>query len=177
MLTQDFKVKGNYPGQRTISFANEHLKEAIQKYVEPFAGKITDFPMPKADLSDAADIYNGAFQYTTSRDRSWVHVDAWNKWAGVLFLTPDAPLSAGTAFYRFHDGTTCEADNKLLNNKEETDAASQDLTKWDLVDRAGNVFNRLILFNSHRYHMSMDYFGDSKENGRLFQVFFFSTER
>ena len=177
MLTQDFKVKGNYPGQRTISFANEHLKEAIQKYVEPFGGKITEFPMPKADLSDAADIYNGAFQYTTSRDRSWVHVDAWNKWAGVLFLTPDAPLSAGTAFYRFHDGTTSEADNKLLNNKEETDASSQDLTKWDLVDRAGNVFNRLILFNSHRYHMSMDYFGDSKENGRLFQVFFFSTER
>jgi hypothetical protein len=177
MLTQDFKVKGNYPGQRTISFANEHLKEAIQKYVEPFAGKITKFPMPKSDNSDAADIYNGAFQYTTSRDRSWVHVDAWNKWAGVLFLTPDAPLSAGTAFYRFHDGTTCDADNKLLNNKEETDASSQDLTKWDLVDRAGNVFNRLILFNSHRYHMSMDYFGDSKENGRLFQVFFFSTER
>ena len=177
MLTQDFKVKGNYPGQRTISFANEHLKEAIQKYVEPFAGKITDFPMPKADLSDAADIYNGAFQYTTSRDRSWVHVDALNKWAGVLFLTPDAPLSAGTAFYRFHDGTISEADNKLLNNKEETDAASQDLTKWELVDRAGNVFNRLILFNSHRYHMSMDYFGDTKENGRLFQVFFFSTER
>jgi hypothetical protein len=177
MLTQDFKVKGNYPGQRTISFANEHLKEAIQKYVEPFAGKITEFPMPKADNSDAADIYNGAFQYTTSRDRSWVHVDAWNKWAGVLFLTPDAPLSAGTAFYRFHDGTTSEADNKLLNNKAETDNASQDLTKWELVDRAGNVFNRLILFNSHRYHMSMDYFGDTKENGRLFQVFFFSTER
>ena len=177
MLTQDFKVKGNYPGQRTISFANEHLTEAIQKYVEPFAGKITEFPMPKADMSDAADIYNGAFQYTTSRDRSWVHVDAWNKWAGVLFLTPDAPLSAGTAFYRFHDGTISEADNKLLNNKEETDAASQDLTKWELVDRAGNVFNRLILFNSHRYHMSMDYFGDTKENGRLFQVFFFSTER
>jgi hypothetical protein len=177
MLTQDFKVKGNYPGQRTISFANEHLKEAIQKYVEPFAGKITEFPMPKDDMSDAADIYNGAFQYTTSRDRSWVHVDAWNKWAGVLFLTPDAPLSAGTAFYRFHDGTTCEADNKLLNNKDETDAASQDLTKWELVDRAGNVFNRLILFNSHRYHMSMDYFGDTKENGRLFQVFFFSTEK
>ncbi len=177
MLTQDFSVKGNYPGQRTISFANEHLKEAIQKYVEPFAGKITEFPMPKADNSDAAEIYNGAFQYTTSRDRSWVHVDAWNKWAGVLFLTPDAPLSAGTAFYRFHDGTTCEADNKLLNNKTDTDAASQDLTKWDLVDRAGNVFNRLILFNSHRYHMSMDYFGDCKENGRLFQVFFFSTER
>jgi hypothetical protein len=177
VLTQDFGVKGNYPGQRTISYANEHLKAAIQKYVEPFGGKIVEFPIPKPDLSDASTIYNGAFQYTTSRDRSWVHVDSWNNWAGVLFLTPDAPLSAGTAFYRFHDGTTSETDNKLLNNKSETDNYSQDLTKWEMVDRAGNVFNRLILFNSHRYHMSMDYFGDSKENGRLFQVFFFTTER
>ena len=66
---------------------------------------------------------------------------------------------------------------KILNNKAETDKYSQDLTKWELVDRVGNVFNRLILFNSKRYHMSMDYFGDSKENGRLFQVFFFNTER
>lgn len=177
ILSQPFKVKGNYPGQRTISYATEHLKKAIQTYVQPFAGKITEFPMPKADMSDAGDIYNGAFQYTTSRDRSWVHVDAWNTWAGVIFMTPDAPLTAGTAFYRFHDGTTSEADNKLLNNKKETDDSSQDMTKWDLVDRVGNVFNRLILFDSHRYHMSMDYFGDCKENGRLFQVFFFSTER
>jgi hypothetical protein len=177
ILTQDFFVKGNYPGQRTTSYANEHLKEVIQKYVEPFAGKITDFPIPKADMSDAATIYNGSFQYTTSRDRSWVHVDNWNNWAGVLFLTPDAPVTAGTAFYRFHDGTSIHDDNKLLDNKNETDTCSQDLTKWELVDRAGNIFNRLILFNAHRYHMSMDYFGDCKENGRLFQVFFFSTER
>jgi hypothetical protein len=92
-------------------------------------------------------------------------------------MTPNAPLSSGTAFYNFHDGTTCEKDQKIMNNKTETDISSQDLTKWQLVDRVGNVFNRLILFDSKRFHMSMDYFGDSKENGRLFQVFFFSTER
>jgi hypothetical protein len=51
------------------------------------------------------------------------------------------------------------------------------MTKWELVDRVGNVFNRLILFNSKKYHMSMDYFGDNRENGRLFQTFFFTTER
>jgi hypothetical protein len=64
-----------------------------------------------------------------------------------------------------------------MDNKEEIDNFSQDMTKWELIDRVGNVFNRLILFNSKRYHMSLDYFGNSKENGRLFQVFFFSTER
>jgi hypothetical protein len=177
ILTQDFSVKGNYPGQRTISHATEDLKNIIQKYVEPFAGKITMFPIPKADMSDAATIYNGAFQYTTSRDRSWVHTDKWNNWAGVLFLTPDAPLTAGTGFYRFHDGTASQADTDDLQNQKTIDRFTQDLTKWEMVDRVGNVFNRLILFDAHNYHMSLDYFGDSKENGRLFQVFFFSTER
>ena len=182
ILSQEFSVKGNFPGQRTISYANEHLKEMIQKYIEPFGGKITVFPCPKPDNSDKneekeKDIYNGAFQYTTARDRSWIHTDKWNNWAGVLFMTPNAPLSAGTAFYRFKDGATCEEDGKILNNKDEVDRFSQDLTKWEMVDSVGNVFNRLVLFNAHRYHMSMDYFGDTKENSRLFQTFFFSTER
>lgn len=177
ILTQEFSVKGNYPGQRTISYANEELKNIIQKYVEPFAGKITVFPIPKTDLSDANIIYNGAFQYTTSQDRSWIHTDKWNNWAGVIFLTPDAPVSAGTAFYKFCDGSSCQEDTNILKNQSIIDRFSQDLTKWELVDRVGNVFNRLILFNANNYHMSMDYFGDTKENGRLFQVFFFSTER
>jgi len=176
ILTQEFSVRGNYPGQRTISYANEHLKEIIQKYVEPFGGKISEFPIPKEDGSDASKIYNGSFQYTTSRDRSWVHIDGHNNWAGVLYLTPNAPLSSGTSFYKFHDGTTCKRDMELLENKKDIDNCSQDLTKWDKIDQVGNVFNRLILFNSNRFHMSMDYFGDNKENGRLFQVFFFSTE-
>ena len=177
ILTQEFTVRGNYPGQRTISYANQQLKDVIQEYVLPFGGKITDFPMPDESNMNNNDIYNGAFQYTTSRDRSWVHIDGFNNWAGVLYMTPNAPLSSGTAFYKFHDGTTCEKDQKILNNKTETDRFSQDLTKWYQVDKVGNVFNRLILFDSNRFHMSLDYFGDSKENGRLFQVFFFSTER
>jgi predicted O-methyltransferase YrrM len=177
ILKEEFTVRGNYPGQRTISYANQHLKDIIQEYIAPFAGKIIEFPMPDETNMYNNSIYNGAFQYTTSRDHSWVHIDGFNNWAGVLYMTPNAPLSSGTAFYKFHDGTTCEKDMVILDNKVDTDNYSQDMTKWQVVDRVGNIFNRLILFNSKKFHMSMDYFGDSKENGRLFQVFFFSTER
>lgn len=175
ILSQEFSVRGNYPGQRTVSYATQHLKDIIQGYVMPFGGKITDFPIP--DGKSNLNIYNGSFQYTTSRDRSWVHIDGYNNWGGVLYMTPNAPLSSGTAFYKFNDGAECQRDQDILENKKETDTYSQDMTKWKLVDQVGNVFNRLILFNSTRFHMSMDYFGDSKENGRLFQVFFFSTEK
>jgi len=174
ILTQEFSVKGNFPGQRTISYANEKHRDIIQEYVAPFGGKITDFPMLNDDCSNI--VYNGSFQYTTSRDRSWIHTDSRN-WGGVLYLTPDPPLSSGTAFYRFKNGEYSEEDVNVLNTNEQIDKYNQDQTKWELVDRVGNVFNRLILFNSKRFHMSMDYFGDTKENSRLFQVFFFSTER
>ena len=177
VLTQEFKVRGNYPGQRTRSFANNELKDIIQDYILPFGGKITEFPMPDETNKLDNNIYNGAFQYTTSRDRSWIHVDGFNNWAGVLYMTPDAPLSSGTGFYKYKDGTTYETDMKIMNNKTERDNSSQDLTRWEQVDKVGNIFNRLILFNAKRFHMSLDYFGNMKENGRLFQVFFFSTER
>ncbi len=170
ILQQDFKVRGNYPGQRTHSYATPELRDIIQKWVEPFGGKITQWPMGKDD-------YNGSFQYTTSRDRSWIHVDSWNNWAAVLYMTPNAPLSAGTGIYRYKDGSRFEWEQKIRKNKEEIDNASQDVTKWELVDRVGNVFNRIIIFNANCYHCSMDYFGTNKEDGRLFQVFFFSTER
>lgn len=166
ILKQEFKVKGNYPGCRTRSYASDKLKDLIQKYVEPYGGKITDFPMKE-------DAYNGSFQYTTSRDRSWIHVDSFNNWGGVVYLTPDAPVSSGTAFYRYKGGS-------MYGNasiKGDADTYSQDFTKWEMVDSVGNIFNRLILFNSKRYHISMDYFGTNLENGRLFQVFFFSTEK
>ena len=86
ILTQEFKVRGNYPGQRTRSFANQNLKEIIQEYILPFGGKIIDFPMPDESNKHDNNIYNGAFQFTTSRDRSWIHVDGFNNWAGVLYI-------------------------------------------------------------------------------------------
>jgi hypothetical protein len=173
ILKQDFLVVGNYPGKRTESYANQQVKNTIQKYIEPYGGKITIFPTKSTNDSN---IYNGSFQYTTSRDRSWIHVDSFNNWAGILYLTPNAPLSSGTNFYEYHDGTRDKTDMINNNNEIEINHCSQDLTKWKLVDSIGNKFNRLVLFRSDMFHMSGDYFGDCKENGRLFQVFFFSTE-
>ncbi len=180
ILSQEFKVRGNYPGQRTTSRATQHLKEMIEGYIQHFAGKIIDWPMPSSSDNDGRnnnDTYNGAFQYTTSRDRTWIHNDGWNNWAGVLYLTPNAPVNSGTGIYRFKDGTRTVDEAEARGNKKIIDENSQDYTKWELVDKVGNVFNRLVLFNSKQYHASMDYFGTNKENGRLFQVFFFSTEK
>ena len=54
---------------------------------------------------------------------------------------------------------------------------AQDMTKWELVDRIGNVYNRLVLYRGDHFHISMDYFGQDINDGRLFQTFFFDTEK
>ncbi len=177
MLTQNFSVTGNYPGRRTTSFANEEIKNLLEKIIEPLAGKILEFPMGEKN-KNGNDNYNGAYQYTTSRDRTWIHCDTWNNWAGVLYLTPDAPLSSGTGIFR-HKGTeiTTAREAEIKGVRTEIEDRGQDYTAWEMVDSVGNVFNRLVLFDSAKYHASLDYFGTKLENGRLFQTFFFTTER
>jgi ABC-type Fe3+ transport system substrate-binding protein len=93
----------------------------------------------------------------------------------VLYLTPDAPLSGGTGFYKH------KATGLLEPTKPGEDAAwdnqAQDVTKWELVSSVGNVYNRLILYKGSQFHTSMDYFGNDLYTGRLFQTFFFNTQR
>ena len=54
---------------------------------------------------------------------------------------------------------------------------SQDYTKWEMTAEVGNVFNRLVIYRGDYFHASLDYFGTNLQNGRLFQTFFFNTER
>jgi hypothetical protein len=170
-LRQEFKVRGNYPGQRTESFLSDATKKTLRDILYPFAGEITNW----------GGEYTGSFQYTTASDRSWIHADSTTDWAAVCYLTPDAPLTAGTGIFK-HKETGWSNFDYRNNDPEYLRQAppghdSQDYTKWEMVDRIGNVFNRLIMYRADNYHVSLDYFGKDMYDGRLFQVFFFNTER
>lgn len=173
-LKQEFKVRGNYPGQRTVSFLNDGLKESIQAILKPHAGNVTYWGGGEVN-------YTGAFQYVTASDRSWIHSDGTTKWAGVLYLTPDAPITAGTGLFR-HKETGLRGWNYGEHTEEETRACAanretQDYTKWEMTDMVGNIYNRLVLYRGDMYHVSLDYFGTDKYDGRLFQTFFIDTEK
>ena len=160
-LTQPFDVTGNYPGRRTKSFLTEDTKEAIQAIVYTAGGLVTDW-IDKDGLT-------GSFQLAYATDRTWIHSDHYNSWAAVCYLTPDAPLSGGTGLFRHKESGDYF--------KKDKDHESYDYTKWEMVDRIGNVYNRLIMYRGNIFHASLDYFGSTPEDGRLFQVFFFNTER
>jgi hypothetical protein len=161
-LSQEFSQKGNYPGSRTNSFINDNIKEIIQNILRPISGNVTSW-------NDAAGL-TGSFELATSLNRSWMHTDEYNSWAGVCYLTPDAPLSGGTGLFMY------KKTGSIYEDGTDYSLDTQDMTKWELVDRIANRYNRLVLYRSNIYHTSLDYFGNDLQDGRLFQLFFINTE-
>ena len=165
-LSQPFNVTGNYPGARTEVLPHNDSMNAKTMFESILHKKITWWP----------EKYNTAFQYTTKNDKTWVHYDPTN-WAAVLYLTPDAPLEAGTAIYRHKDSKihSLNRNDPLTdyNNSQELN----DVDKWEPIVQVSNIFNRLVMYRGEYYHRSMlPGFGDNQFNGRLFQTFFFNTE-
>lgn len=163
-LSQPFEVRGNYPGLRTKPYLPNDVKDAIQHIVYNAGGKVTDW-------FENGLGYTGAFQICTSQDRTWIHADSFNTWAAVCYLTPDAPLSSGTALYRHKASGEYEK-----TNNEQPHLDGNDYTKWERTDYVANKYNRLVVYRGNLYHASLDYFGNNYQNGRLFQTFFFNTE-
>lgn len=176
-LAQDFfySTTNQFPGLRTKSFLNDTIKESLESVIYPFAGRVVSWH-DDDELSST-----GAFQYTTEEHHSWLHTDGAVQWAAVLYLTPYAPHSSGTGFYR-HKKTGMEKFVYLTEKPTEKDRNHpyltdyKDMTKWELTDIVSNKFNRLVLYDATMFHKSLDYFGKDKYSGRLFQVFFFDTE-
>lgn len=102
-------------------------------------------------------------------DDNWIHHDLL-PWAGVLYLSPDAPLEYGTSLYRHKD-------SKIMYGRDATNEDHLDPNAWEETARVGNIYNRLILYNGEIYHRSTNTgFGNSLETARLTQVFFFELE-
>jgi hypothetical protein len=116
---------------------------------------------------------NGCFQYCTVEDQLVYHCDT-QQYAGVLFLSPNAPVTTGTSLFR-----SIHTKNMKVPEKDHAQVFQNgylDPTQFERVDSVGNVYNRLVLFDSLTIHAASEYFGSTKENGRLFQLFFFDLE-
>lgn len=156
-----FSVEGNYPGKRTGPLNQE---KAIKSVFETFQ-RLIGQPLREWDLENLG--YNSAFQLTLEGDKTWIHSDT-TDWACVVFLTPEAPLNSGTAFYSYKG-------RKGIDNKGEKAPHPED-PEWIKSDVISNVFNRAVIYNGLLFHRSdLPGFGETVENGRLFQTFFFDN--
>ena len=112
---------------------------------------------------------NGKFQYCTPEDLLVYHCDLQN-WAAMIYLTPGAAYDTGTSFYA-HRGTGIRS-SREPDSDQVFSGGFYDRTRFELVDTVGNVYNRLVIFDSRCIHAAAGYFGTELKNSRLFQIFF-----
>jgi hypothetical protein len=113
---------------------------------------------------------NGVFQTCNAEDPLVYHTDL-QQWAGMVYLTPDAPFQCGTSMYAHKETKARHVSDPGIESA--FDGGFYDGTKFELVDTIGNVFNRLVIFNGKCIHAASQYFGKELEDSRLFHMFFF----
>lgn len=98
------------------------------------------------------------------------------RYAGVLYLTPDAPEHCGTSFYRQQmpngqlGGNTVNKPHDNLVQALGTRFVPPDSFVEDV--RIPNRFNRLIVYSSAMIHSATAYCGEVLANERMTAVFF-----
>ena len=115
---------------------------------------------------------NGRFQYNSEGEPLVYHCDS-QQWAGMLYLTPNAPPDTGTSTYALKGTDIRHNSHPDIMRCFRAGSQNLDRTPFEAVDNVGNVYNRLVIFNAGYLHAATGYFGFTPENSRLWQMFFF----
>ena len=180
-LEQEFKPnERNYKGERTEDrFLWPFLKEEFERLL---GRPIVDW------LNQPC---NGCFQITGFDDPLVWHSDL-QSYAAAIYLTPDAPVSAGTSFWKDKThGSRRPPNHPLEFDRFESDearglAANEIYSEynilhpdnWELVDKIGAVYNRLAIWDAQMIHSASSYEGmvsGVADKARLVQLFFFTV--
>jgi len=154
---------GGYVGMRTKT---RHLFPGIKEKFESIMNmRITGW-----------DEYgmNGRFQIGYAGTYRVYHCDS-QKFAGMIYLTPDAPVECGTSLL-MHKATKIRHSSHPDIMSTFNSKSTLDKTPYQEVDVFGNVFNRLVIFDSRCIHSATDYFGYDIYTCRMWQMFFFDAE-
>lgn len=174
-LMQSFYEGEGAVGWRTRKqFLFDGLKERFEGIINM---KIADHTPQGTGWFDVG--INGRFQACEAGTKMVFHCDS-QRYAAVLYLTPDAPPQSGTSFYRHKETKVRHACEIAWGTGDELRTFNQktfvDPTPFERVDTVGNVYNRLVIFDGQLIHSGNDYFGWDIASSRFFQIFFFDVE-
>jgi hypothetical protein len=164
-----------WPGLRT-----QHVMDLDAAYANYVLSQFSD--IAKNCFFNAANVnisIRSFFQVCKESDGdSWIHQDNDVDIAGLLYLSPDAPVSSGTTLYKCNDHNRWASLNMdqmtKINRVEKKDLYDSLFTPVDVI---GNVYNRLVMYRGDIFHKSNDYFGTTLHDSRLTQVFFLKIEK
>lgn len=161
-----------YPGCRTKELfeLDKNLYEKVcRKLVSVFHNTQRD--QMRWAISTSFQVVEKKFE------RGVLHQDENTIFAGVLYLTPDAPLEAGTSLFKPNNTFDEEKYQAALKKNDVNFRTNQPVSidyhdMFDETVRVNNVYNTLIIFNAQTHHAANEFFGDSLKSGRMAQVFF-----
>jgi hypothetical protein len=180
-LEQDYVENlANYKGRRTQ-----------ERYLWPFLKEEFERLIGRPIVDWLNQPCNGCFQITGFNDPLVWHSDL-QSYAAAIYLTPDAPLSAGTSFWRDKNHLSRRPPSHPLEYDRFEDDNSRNAAygeiyseynilhpdNWELVDKVGAVYNRLAIWDAQMIHSASSYEGMESEvldKARLVQLFFFTV--
>jgi hypothetical protein len=162
-----------------------HRSDSVyhQKGVKLKLEKILGIKITRWDTDPLEE--NGVFYYGFSKGKKkevpGVHSDdPYNDMTIVVYLTPNVPINCGTSLWQ-HKQTGLinpaqlkdakKLKMKLSDLKNQLERESKDRSKWIEIDRIGYKYNRMVAYPSGVFHSATNHFGDSLNNGRIYQTF------
>lgn len=159
----DHPMGGNYPGFRTMCLNNitpDIFSEVANRLYEVLG------------FDDSRGVHlESMFQWCNKADQppEWVHRD--NLYfdpntVGIVYLHPNPPPNSGTELYTLKD--EYEYRDSFHDHPERY--------KYNVMKTFKNEYNKLILYDPLEYHDSLDCFGETIDDSRMWMMFFAKIE-
>lgn len=169
--------RGNWPGLRSKLF-----HELDRSLFELSLKKIL-FVLKDYGISKVKSLQTSFSLIDETYGRGWVHDDDPQfQVAGVIYLNPESPQGSGTTIYE----DSVDFDEKKFGKLFVDDVNTDDIAKRETIKKyreeqvsyfkktieIESVYNRCIMFDTRCWHSADIFFGKTKEEARLTQVFF-----
>lgn len=179
-LSQKFKFRHQmkgvdyvFPGCRTkdVSEINKPLFELVSEKINALFHN-TEHDVMRWQITTSFQSVSA--EYGTGV----IHTDNNTVFAAVLYLSPNAPLEAGTSLFKPNekfDEDKYEQSLKDNDKRFDTGELVMDTAYHEMfneVVRVNNVYNTMILYEGRHFHAANGFFGKTLKDSRLAQVFF-----
>lgn len=167
-----------------LSFTGYMTKEVyhqkgIRRRLEQAIGlRITRWDL---DPKEGNGIFYGGFAKGGHKEVPGVHYDEpINDVTAVIYLTPGLPPAYGTSLWQHRrtglSAAPSRADARRLNLplkklRDRIEKDSENRERWEEIDRAGYMYNRMVAYPSGVLHSASRHYGSNLETGRIYQTF------
>jgi len=162
------ELGGSWPGTRT-----EKINHIAPHIFSEFTRRIYNTLGWEAHKNS---FFETQFQVCQRKDgNSWIHQDDFHEYThvGIIYLSPTPPLNSGTIIYDLKRDVPLVKDASGWTHSDR----NANPKFYDVKHRIQNSYNSAFIYKPSAWHKSDTYFGDTQENSRLTQVYFFREEK